>query len=97
MIKILKSFQRNIFNLARTPLGAILFIILIFITLNSILHFLETFIGVAIINKASFYDSPCVRTCQFSDNINQKNFQEELCYKSFDIVYTWVFINLKKR
>ncbi|KAL9649944.1 hypothetical protein ABK040_003065 [Willaertia magna] len=92
----LKSLQRSLYSFSTTKYGALLLIIISFITLNSLLHLLQSFLNINLINKTTLYEDSntfnfgkyCYET--FHDNINKKSFLQQLCYEPMDIVYTWV-------
>ena len=82
--------QKSFYSFINTKWGAIFMVLLIFVTINSFLHFLEALLGVAIVSKTTLYDSPCIKKCTSNVNLLNKNFNNDLCYEPFDIVYTWV-------
>jgi len=79
---------------ATSKLGAAVLVILTFITLNSVIHVIESTLHIGIINKATLYDNgmgdQCACDRAYQDNINSKSYRNNLCYPSMDIVYTWV-------
>lgn len=87
-----KRLQLTIISLFQSKLFIALLILLIFLTLNSILHVIDTFLDLSITNSATFFnqDKNSQFLIQYRDNIAEKDVKDLLCYEPMDIVYTWV-------
>ncbi|KAF0979544.1 hypothetical protein FDP41_001408 [Naegleria fowleri] len=90
-----KPIQRSFYSFVTSKWGVILLIIVTFITLNSILHLLQSLLDISIMDKTTLVEddvsqmgSYCHR--MYKDNIMKVNSISKLCYEPMDIVYTWV-------
>ncbi|KAG2383222.1 hypothetical protein C9374_004559 [Naegleria lovaniensis] len=93
--RLTKPIQKSFYSFATSKWGVILLIIVTFITLNSILHLLQSLLDVSIMDKTTLVEddvsqmgSYCHR--MYKDNIMKVNAIPKLCYEPMDIVYTWV-------
>lgn len=91
--KLSKSLQRSLYTFSTSTYGACVLVVFAFITLNSLLHLIQSFVGIGIVNRATFFGDECSETCDklFFDNVGRVNVKDRLCFNQpMDIVYTWV-------
>ncbi|KAG8261744.1 hypothetical protein J6590_066275 [Homalodisca vitripennis] len=86
-MSVWKIVQRQFYDILSNKCFLLLFVLLAYSTLISILHFCEVWLN----GNLSFKNKLTLGKDDFGDSIGTKSLQDQLCqYFPIDVVYTWV-------